>query len=151
MQTLLTLLFTGLLVSIGATAAWVSVRAADDCRRHAGKLATMRGRVIALEGALEGLAAQHRKLAGKFHGTQGARRAEELDAELHVSTLEQRQTWPECENWHIAQIEGPRSNAALCECGYCAWRREQRARLKDELMPKSQAARIQSMKDGLNQ
>jgi hypothetical protein len=56
-----------------------------------------------------------------------------------------------CENFALAQLEGPTSAAASCECDYCVSMREARSRVKAALTPKSQAARIQAMRDGLSQ
>jgi len=78
MNTLLTALggFFCLLSTALTYAAFTYMQRANDaqlaCARAAGKLNALSGRVIALEGAIETLTSQHRKLSGRFYAAQGS-------------------------------------------------------------------------------
>ena len=53
-----------------------------------------------------------------------------------------------CENWGIAQREGPRSDAASCECDYCTERRKLREHVRAQLVPKTNAERKNAIEKG---
>jgi len=114
--------------------------------RAANKLNAMAGRVVSLEGAVESLAAQHRKLSGKFYALASEYREEhEADDEQERlgygdGNVDQRSfalTASICDNWSVAQITGPNSDAASCECSYCVGRRAERRALRSALVPKT--------------
>jgi len=111
-----------------AVTCYVAYRAsqyADRADHEAKRLRNMIGRLTALEGSHESLYAQHRKLAGKFHAQKWAA---EQQVELDDEPPAVSKPLPNiCDNWRIAQIEGPRSEAAKCECSFCTQARAQRA------------------------
>jgi hypothetical protein len=121
------------------------LRAAE---RHAGKFNAMAGRVVALEGAHESLLAQHRKLSGKFHAQAALNARHDEEA---VEEVSERPTLssPFCANYGQAQLEGPRSPAARCECGYCSEMRYRRDATKSALLPKTNSERHDAAKAGL--
>lgn len=110
--------------------------AADDLRRCDELALKLRGelaRITALEGGYEQLHSQHRKLAGKFYARDYYDRQHDLDNAPPGITAPQLLT-PACENWAAAQLEGPKSKAAACECGYCLAQRAARAREKAAIL-----------------
>lgn len=128
-----------------------ALTALDLANRAAGKLNAMSGRVIALEGALETLSAQHRKLSGKFHAAKNSETPPSVDvglapAELRKPALDRTgnlfREVPFCPNWQQGQISGPLSDAARCECDYCNEQRARRAMTKAELLPAARAATL---------
>lgn len=143
---LLTGLSTGLLVC--AVGVYFAARgllhdALYEVRRFRGSAA----RLTAAEGDLAALSLSHRKLSGKLYGYIGSARAEEAGNQ----TRPERSDAPVdpsgasrdvCENWHAAQLEGPRSRAAKCECAYCEAMRAYRRSLKVALAPTPNPARV---------
>lgn len=129
-------------------------RVADDAaeserqaQRTALKLTEDRTRLTAAEREIETLRRELRKLSGKFYAAM--REAEEEAAELE----DQREAAPPyvigardatgglfapvCENYQQAQVEGPQSAAARCECRYCLEMRQRRAAVRSALVPKT--------------
>lgn len=85
-------------------------------------LAAERHRIASCERELATMTRWLQKLEGKFNASQrdlGQRDAEERIADAHVQLI----SAPYCENYEIAQREGPTSKAAACECNYCKGRR----------------------------
>lgn len=151
MQYLSTGLFTALAV-VAVLAAWLANGARVACERAARRMDAMRGRLIAVESSLDSLDRSHRKLSGKFyaelHRADGEAE-ERIDAAVELDM--RRGDGSICENFKVAQLEGPSSVAASCECDFCTRQRELRRALKAQLMPKGQGARVQAMKRGLGQ
>lgn len=97
-------------------------------------------RITTLEREVEALRRELRKLSGKFYATQREEAGgtftpgwgtPESDA---LAASRQQQLWktptplvhveaPYCDQYEIAQREGPTSKAALCDCNYCRGRR----------------------------
>jgi len=154
MNTLLTALST-VGVILTCVAAFVAVRAADRASTPARRLGVLRGRVLEIDGALEQLANQHRKLQGRFYGVLGARATqfehEGLDIPRSPPLDVPPPKGPACANWAAACLDGPKSEAAKCECGYCASMRVARAALKRQLLPRSNDERLAAIKKGLSQ
>jgi hypothetical protein len=136
--------FFALLSTALAYIAYAHAQRANDaqgaCARAAGKLNAMTGRVIALEGALESLTAQHRRLSGKFHAAQHSETPPSADVGLAPAELRTPATY--CENFQRGQLEGPMSVAASCECDYCTEMRNRRRATKAELLPAARAATL---------
>lgn len=117
--------------------------AADECA----SIRMARGRLIANEAAIETLAAQFRKLQGKFYKRVQQEREEE-PVEEERARFEENQLSFEgivCENWMIAKREGPSSTAATCECDYCAYQREARRQARAILLPKNHLQAVKSI------
>lgn len=137
-------LFGVLLSTAFAFVAWANAQRANDaqaaCARAAGKLNAMAGRVIALEGALESLTAQHRKLSGKFHAKNSETPA---PPDVGLAPAELRTPAPPfCANWHDGQRDGPMSEAASCECDYCSEMRFRRNQMKLDLLAAARDATL---------
>lgn len=149
MQYLSTGLYTLALI-VALTCAWVTRRHADRADRAARKLEAARGRLVSLEAAVDSIDRSHRKLSGRFYAER-QQRLEDVDVAhvQHNDEMTARQFG--CENWRIAAIEGPRSEAASCECEYCVSMREARRQAKAQLVPKGQAARVDAIRKGQSQ
>lgn len=147
-----TALFWGSLLALTRTQ-----RAQERVEDTARQLRTALGRVTALEGLHEALLAQHKKLNGRFYAhlqehEQAVDQAEPAvntpDGPAPPWTLTPDGPAPLCQNYHQAQIDGPRSAAAKCECGYCVEMRARREAVKRALVPKSNAARVEAIERG---
>lgn len=110
------------------------------CARAASKLNAMAGRVIALEGALETLQAQHRKLSGKFYAAKNSETPASPDVGPAPAGLRQPAAY--CANWQDGQREGPLSEAARCVCDYCCEMRDRRSQTKLDLLPAARTATL---------
>lgn len=110
-----------------------SARAAEST---AMKLRAERDRVTVAERELDALRRELRKLSGKFYSAM-----RELDAVEEIVTPpfdpKPQTGFPVCDNWLDAQTQGPSSEAAKCTCPYCEFRRGERLRQRDELVPKT--------------
>ena len=151
-------LFTGLLTVIAVLVVYWAYRAQSDrlaCERAVRRVEAMRGRLITLEASVDSLDRSHRKLSGKFHAEMhrsSGEMEERIDAAQQLDVNRQELAGViACDNFKIAQIDGPTSPAASCECDYCTRQRELRRAIKAQLMPKGQGARIEAMKRGLGQ
>lgn len=121
-------LFTGLYTALAVVAvffAFISSRHAERALRAAKKLESARGRLVSLESAVDSLDRSHRKLSGRFYAERQERLADEEDDKQTPALANIG-----CDNWRIAAIEGPRSEAASCECDYCVSMREARRQMK---------------------
>lgn len=112
--------------------AWRAGTSADACEKHAKAAALQRAKVVGLEGALDSLHSQHLKLRGQFHAFKAQLDQDELPLiESDVQALKGRlDPTPRfdnpCENYLVAQRDGPTSPAAQCECVFCEQMRAQR-------------------------
>lgn len=91
----------------------------------AAKLRTERDRVTVCERELDALRRQLQKLSGKFYAAQREATPEPLDSNPPAPAVV-------CENWGLAQQQGPRSEAASCECDYCVGRRRDRRAFRNQ-------------------
>lgn len=147
MHTVLTV-SSGLILAACIWAAVVVQRIVDQCHQHALKaesaalkLRDERARVTVLERDVEALRRELRKLSGKFYATL---REAEAVAESREDSGEQLATVhaevpraPFCPNYGQAQIEGPQSPAAACECGYCVEMRARREQFRSLAVPRT--------------
>lgn len=116
---------------------------ARSAEKSALALKSERDRITVLERELDALRRELRKLSGKFHASQ-----REVPDDIQEAEFRRKQidfvpyTAPlgVCENWLLAQRDGPRSEAASCDCEYCVAQREQRAQLRKSLVPKGAQA-----------
>lgn len=132
MQYLLTGLYTGLAL----VAVWWGLFARSEARavsRTAKRLDTMRGRFIALEAAFDSLEASHRKLTGQFHAAKRELIAADEEREFQEEARGPLPDVTVCDNYKLAQLQGPMSEAASCECDYCLRKRSERAAIRAEL------------------
>lgn len=144
---------TGVGFLFAAAAFYACAKAMDAFQRaeHAAqRLRSMVARLTALEADHESLYTQHRKLAGKFHAAKWLQeqQAEEPDGYVREVTGQPPQIANICENYQRAQVEGPQSPAAKCECLFCVRSRDERAALRAALRDKAPAARVARKSDG---
>lgn len=134
-----------LLSTACAFAAFTYMQRANDaqvaCGRAVGKLNAMSGRVIALEGAVESLQRQHRKLSGAFYQSRNSDTPASPDVGLAPAEV-RSPALRYCENWQLAMMGGPHCDAARCDCEYCNWKRAERNRVKADLLPAARAATL---------
>lgn len=138
---------------VGVGAAVHVLRTADrvddmlrDVTRVAQKLASERARVTVCENEGDALRKQLQTLRGAFYSFK-AKVEEDMPLEDDLERLgygdgnvDQRSfalAGSICDNWSIAQRDGPRSDAASCECSYCVGRRAERRALRAALVPKT--------------
>lgn len=143
MQWLPTVLLTALIV---VAAIWCAL-CVRDCLRVRAELRELTELAV----RVDRLGAQLRKLSGRFYVS---RREDRADDDLH----QERRTVPDdgsgrrldvgtqypngspCEHWSLAQLEGPQSAHARCECEYCESMRRARAAVKAALVPRGAEA-----------
>jgi len=151
------ILFTGLSTAIlGAFFAFVAWRHADAARAHQlqvdralAKILQLRGQIAGHDSALDSQLAQLQKLRGQFYALKAA--LEESPYPPPPPEPPQNRLFvdapPVCENWAVAQREGPLSSAARCDCNYCAEMRHRRDLARQELIPKTAAAHARRTKE----
>ncbi|HET9350979.1 MAG TPA: hypothetical protein VFO02_06550, partial [Burkholderiales bacterium] len=104
-----------------------------------------RDRVTVLERDTEALRRELRKLSGKFyasrrdmpfcgHADRDGNGVCRYCGDREPSRAEQLVATKPCDNWIAAQTEGPRSEAARCECLYCMTQRRIRATEKAAIL-----------------
>lgn len=99
----------------------------NNIETNALKLRTELPRLTAAEREIETLRRELRKLSGKFYASQ----REEIEiADTYASDPIATHNLVPCDNYAIAQREGPNSKAAKCECDYCTRRRKEKAEFK---------------------
>lgn len=128
----LTLLLTVLSLLASVTASIMAILArthADRAAHSEHRLSIQRGKVAGLEASLMGLDAKFQKLAGRVYADQYWRGQKEEQPLLEPVSPD----GSVCENWAIAQSEGPSSSAALCGCAYCESKRADRAARRAKL------------------
>jgi len=101
---------------------------AERARHEATKLRLARETVHEVELAVESLRKQLASLRGKFYATK------EAPPLVVQPGLPQPGDLPACDNWLAAQLEGPRSRAAACDCRYCLEQRHHRAQQKAAIL-----------------
>lgn len=119
-------------------------QAADSAHQHvhnaeraAVSLRVERDRVTVLERELDALRRELRKLAGKFYAMRA-----ELDDDVFnplgdAETVEELALPGTCENYAIAQRDGPTSPAALCACQFCEAMRLNKQMARAAVVPKT--------------
>lgn len=144
-----------------ALCVWASYRHVSDAANIVHDVRTSRGRLISNEAAIESLTAQLQKLRGQFHAFK-VNVEDTVIADYHlqpdphdairvpVPGVPGASTAPYCENYGLAQREGPRSEAASCECGYCVEMRARRSMVKAALIPKTASEQAKHAKDAAN-
>ncbi len=132
---------SGLILIACAALWWLAQQRAERAERAYNRLHGAIARIAALEGEVDSLRRQLQKLRGTFYAT----RAEETEAAAEVAErqvdIEDAVLGPVCDNWLQAKIDGPRSRAANCECGYCEAARAQRAQFRAQALPRRATVR----------
>lgn len=140
---------------------WFALRASADadfaekeakrCDKRANELVEALARLHAVEGELKTLGSQHRRLSGRFykHLDQIALNDPGDDFARDTPARPAPSAAPFCANYGQAQVEGPTSPAARCECAYCAEMRLRREQFRSEVLPKTNSERHDAAKAGL--
>jgi len=112
----------------------MAYRWANEAAADADNLRRTLGRITALESEHATIMSQIAKLRGKVYA---------LRPEPPFTPESQTTTFPSmvCENYAIAQSQGPQSKAAQCECDYCTRKRAERAQLRAAMLPRPQSAK----------
>jgi hypothetical protein len=137
MQWLPTALSTVVLLFVCAI--WFTARLAlRDAQRSGHRNRNLAGRLDGVETEIAALRSGLARVRGKVY------------AEPKPVLMQESMTFASdvCENWHIAQVDGPGSDAARCECDYCLGRRAIRESERARLVPKSNAGRVALAKGG---
>lgn len=149
-------LSTVLLTGLAALCALKASRDADDAHDQAWKIRKSAGAIEILRDDMDAITKRMSKLAGRFY--RNLQDEPEPDDPAPVLVTPPPGNWENangqriaCENWSAAQLDGPGSAAAMCDCGYCEAMRRARHDAKAALVPKSNADRIASMRKGLGQ
>lgn len=121
----------------------MAFRARNECVDTETSLRRLIGRIAALEAELEVVTKQLQKLRGKLYASK--------TAEQEILTNEIARPFLGgviCENWKTAQRDGPRSDAARCECDYCTAKRAEREALRKQLVPRTAKERADAIEKG---
>lgn len=100
------------------------------------KLRGERDRVAVIEREVDALRRELRKLSGRFYAAQRELVEEVADSNLQP-LADPLALHPVCENYALAQTQGPRSDAAKCDCPYCHARREGKRAFRDQQVPRT--------------
>lgn len=117
-----------------------AARMHDLVHQRALKLQEALARITAAEREIDTLRRELRKLSGKFYAAEREREsAAEFAAQVEYVEGEAvpLNTPTFCANYGQAQIEGPRSKAAACECEYCVEMRARRDLFRSSAVPKT--------------
>jgi hypothetical protein len=128
-----------LIPSAVALAVWRCIVYMDLARAHAQEaeayclaVRDQRDRVTVLERELDAIRRELRKVAGKFYAITSPPPIPDDHDEPRAARAE-----PFCPNFGAAQLEGPTSPAASCECGYCSEMRDRRAAARKADLPRA--------------
>ena len=117
--------------------------ARNECAETETSLRRSLGRIAALEAEADVLAKQLHKLRGKLYADKSG-----TDEKLQTEIARPFTQGIVCENWSTAQRDGPRSDAAKCECDYCTAKRAEREATRARLVPKSPKERADAIEKG---
>lgn len=135
--------FALLCLSACALCVYACIRHASEAFEAVTDLRGMRARLVGLDAALteidgrfEKLTIRLKRLEGRFYAERSAVVAQArdpltIDAFSRVNDAEAAAA---CDNWQAAQLEGPRSKAAECQCAYCLAQRAARAAEKARIL-----------------
>lgn len=109
---------------------WATTQALARVLVAADRLERMRSTVSGHDARIESQHAQLNQVRGMVYAL---RRRDE--PEPQAPTGPSGLSYDACENWRTAQLEGPTSRAATCECAYCTSMRDARAAVKRAMLP----------------
>jgi len=119
----------------------LSTAAVLVCAWHAWRCAQIAHELdhfVTLEERLDAILTRLRKLEGRFNADVRWREpVDDQPGEMGIG-----QTANACENFALAQREGPNSAAAACQCVYCEGMRAYRRAEKARLLPAARAATL---------
>lgn len=133
---------------LSTVVAVIAVIAARFCVAEALRLTRITAGITAFETRIDGIDSRLRKLAGSYYvGLRRDRAVHEEwdpvpDSDSHgqVGVRGGAPNGSVCENWALAQLDGPQSKAARCDCEYCDSMRRARAAVKAALVPRGATA-----------
>lgn len=120
--------------------AYMAYTFVQRCETVANRLRASTGRITGLEGSVDSLTQQLQKLRGTFYAFKAAAEPPDFadfDDHKRPNPVVPEVRSPFCANYGQAQIEGPLSPAARCECGYCEEMRQRRSELRARHVPKT--------------
>lgn len=120
--------FALLCALVAGACVYACYRSVGECDAIERTLRQALGRISALEHELAVVASHVHKLRQKIYSNKSEEKAIEI-----ANAPEQA---PACENYTTAQREGPRSQAAQCQCAFCEAKRIERDALRVKLVPK---------------
>jgi hypothetical protein len=115
--------------------AWRAGESAESAKHSEHRLAIMRGQVAGLEAAVVALDDRLKRLNGKVAADRYWNNQRDEQPQL-APVRPDGSSRDVCENWALAQREGPTSAAAQCVCDYCESMRADRAARRAKLPPK---------------
>jgi len=133
-------LFTALSLVFALAAAggaWMAWKFSGEAGADADNLRRTLGRIAALESEHATIMSQIAKLRGKVYSLK----PDPWPAGIAAPAAAGGAGAAVCENYLTAQSQGPRSEAAACECDYCVGKREERSRLRAAILPRPQSAK----------
>lgn len=133
------MLLTGSLLA-ALVCAWCAYDARSSARLAESEAHTLRaskGRIVGLEHGLENLHHQHRKLAGRVYANERFDVVDDNQEGSELVPIPELDGRVLCDNWKLAQVEGPQSRAAKCECQYCVAARAARSAARAALVPRA--------------
>lgn len=164
MHTLITIAVLACIVCAAITI-WFALRAAAQadfatkeakrCDRRANEFTEQLARLNAVEADVAALGKQHRRLQGRFYkfldeaDLNGQGDAFHAPAAQPSAHRPGPPVAPFCANYGQAQLDGPTSAAARCECAYCAEMRLRRDEFRSKALPKTNSERHDAAKAGL--
>jgi len=125
-----------------------SVACVFACFRHVEDVyeltAKLKVALPGIEARLEQLQTQHKKLSGRFYAALQQLEEDNLAGTDPPPTSASgydftaaTHAMQACENYAVAQKHGPSSEAARCECVYCATKRLERDQARKSLVPRT--------------
>lgn len=144
MHTVLTIVAV-LASALAVIYAFACARERVECEKYANALREARAIITGLEGAFVSVNGQLQKLRGQFFAFKAEVEQTALPlADATVQGLQEtaarHENLLQCENWRTAQVEGPKSPAAACDCVYCETMRQARSAFRAAVVPKTAQA-----------
>lgn len=128
-----TVLFLG-----SAWAFWKAFSILEAVSRTERRFGAALGQLKGHEARLDSQESQLNKLRGMVYAVKRELAEEEPEPAAPSTTAHPNpDAWlTPCENWKLAQLDGPGSRAAACECGYCTSMRAEKERVRKLFRPR---------------
>jgi len=128
MQTFFTV-FALLILSGCAVFGWLAYDSVRSCRAIEEHLRRSLALVAQLDADVQVLTAQVHKLRGKIYSLKPGEQEIEIAKPFTQGLV--------CENYKVAQRDGPNCEAAACSCEYCEAKRVERKEFRARAVPKT--------------
>lgn len=125
--------FLLVLAAVACAAAWVAWSQASALAVAHRQLTSASATINAVHALVGQYGSRLQKLEGRVYALQRHYAQDQEQLEL---TAPARAQVPVCENWKLAQIDGPGSKAAECMCAFCENERAVRRTLRANLAPR---------------